>query len=129
MICPGRSCFLYSLIYASVYVIPRQATIVLKSLEFFLGFVQVNECEKVSSTIGDIIFLDGESDQKISSYSMIPKEFFEDVESSWKGRVKRVHLEEAYQEVEKAADALSSVVSSLDSFQQRLKATIFDLYF
>ncbi|XP_031113390.1 DNA mismatch repair protein MSH1, mitochondrial isoform X1 [Ipomoea triloba] len=84
----------------------------------------VNECEKVSSTIGDIIFLDGESDQKISSYSMIPKEFFEDVESSWKGRVKRVHLEEAYAEVEKAAEALSSVVTE-DFFPiiSRIKAT------
>ncbi|XP_019181442.1 PREDICTED: DNA mismatch repair protein MSH1, mitochondrial isoform X2 [Ipomoea nil] len=84
----------------------------------------VNECEKVSSSIGDIIFLDGESDQKISSYSMIPKEFFEDVESSWKGRVKRVHLEEAYAEVEKAADALSSVVTE-DFFPiiSRIKAT------
>lgn len=121
--CLGDSCFLYSHIYASVYVISKQATIVLKFLEFFLCFVQVNECEKMSSTIGDIIFLDGESDQKISSYSMIPKEFFEDVESSWKGRVKRVHLEEAYAEVEKAAEALSSVVSSLDSFQWRWKAT------
>ncbi|CAH9072049.1 unnamed protein product [Cuscuta europaea] len=71
----------------------------------------VNECKNVSSTIGELIFLDGESDQKTSSSSIIPKDFFEDVESLWKGRVKRVHLEDAYAEVERAANALSLVVT------------------
>ena len=71
---------------------------------------QVNECEWVSDRIGQMIFLDGENDQKISSYANIPGEFFEDMESSWKGRVKKVHIEEEVAEVERAAEALSSVV-------------------
>ena len=58
-----------------------------------------------------MISLDGESDQKISSCPVVPSEFFEDMESSWKGRVKRVHIEEEFSEVEKAAQALSLAVS------------------
>ncbi|KAF7146041.1 hypothetical protein RHSIM_Rhsim04G0171100 [Rhododendron simsii] len=71
----------------------------------------VSECEWTSTRIGEIISLDVESDQQISSYPNIPSEFFEDMESSWKGRVKRIHLEEAFEEVEKAAAALSLAVS------------------
>lgn len=59
-----------------------------------------------------MIFLDSESerDQKISSYFIIPNDFFEDMESSWKGRVKRIHIEEVCTEVESAAEALSLAV-------------------
>ncbi|XP_024961646.1 DNA mismatch repair protein MSH1, mitochondrial-like isoform X2 [Cynara cardunculus var. scolymus] len=71
----------------------------------------LDECESVSSRIGELISLDGESDQKMSSYVNIPSEFFEEVESSWKGRVKRIHLREAYEEVDKAAEALSLAVT------------------
>ncbi|KAG5554177.1 hypothetical protein RHGRI_011890 [Rhododendron griersonianum] len=71
----------------------------------------VSECEWTSTRIGEIISLDVESDQQISSYPNIPSEFFEDMESSWKGRIKRIHLEEAFEEVEKAAAALSLAVS------------------
>ncbi|KAL5990257.1 DNA mismatch repair ATPase msh1 [Asimina triloba] len=68
-------------------------------------------CELISHRIGDIIFLDGETDHEISSFPNIPEEFFEDIESSWKGRVKRVHAEKAFVEVEKAAEALSKAVT------------------
>ena len=61
-----------------------------------------------------MIFLEGERDQTISSYPHIPSEFFEDMESSWKGRIKRIHLEEAFIEVEKAAELLSVAVSFRD---------------
>ncbi|CAL5347515.1 unnamed protein product [Camellia sinensis] len=71
----------------------------------------VSECEWVSCRIGEMISLDGESDQKTSSYPIIPSDFFEDMESSFKGRVKRIHLEEAFAEVEKAAEALSLAVT------------------
>lgn len=71
----------------------------------------MNECKSVSCRIGEIISLDGENDQKPSSYAIIPNEFFEDMESSWKGRVKRIHLEEEYAEVHEAAKALSLAVS------------------
>ncbi|KAL7105624.1 hypothetical protein ACP275_07G055500 [Erythranthe tilingii] len=70
----------------------------------------VNECKSVSHRIGEIISLDGENDQKPSSYAVIPNEFFEDMESSWKGRVKRIHLEEEYAEVDEAAKALSIAI-------------------
>lgn len=57
-----------------------------------------------------MISLDGENDSKISS-SVVPSEFFEDMESLWKGRVKRIHIEEEFGEVERAAEALSLAVS------------------
>lgn len=77
--------------------------------------LQVNECGKISCRISEIISVHGENDQKISSYPIIPNDFFEDMELLWKGRVKRIHLEEAYAEVEKAADALSLAVSLFSS--------------
>ncbi|XP_010023817.2 DNA mismatch repair protein MSH1, mitochondrial isoform X2 [Eucalyptus grandis] len=70
----------------------------------------VSECEWASSKIGGMISLDGESDQKISSCSFVPAEFFEDMESSWKGRIKMIHVEEAFAEVERAAGALSKAI-------------------
>lgn len=57
-----------------------------------------------------MICIDKESDQRTSSYPNVPMDFFDDMESSWKGRVKRIHLEEAFLEVEKAAEALSLAV-------------------
>ncbi|TYI66907.1 hypothetical protein E1A91_D09G260200v1 [Gossypium mustelinum] len=84
----------------------------------------VNECEWLSDRIGQMIFLDGESDQKISSYANIPGEFFEDMESSWKGRVKKIHIEEEVAEVERAAEALSSVITEdFLPIVSRIKAT------
>ncbi|KAG4185448.1 hypothetical protein ERO13_A09G230900v2 [Gossypium hirsutum] len=84
----------------------------------------VNECEWLSDRIGQMIFLDGESDQKISSYAGIPGEFFEDMESSWKGRVKKIHIEEEVAEVERAAEALSSVITEdFLPIVSRIKAT------
>ncbi|KAG8369818.1 hypothetical protein BUALT_Bualt14G0053300 [Buddleja alternifolia] len=70
----------------------------------------VSECRSVSCRIGEIISLDGERDQKISSYTLIPNEFCEDMESSWKGRVKRIHLEEEFAEVDETAEALSIAI-------------------
>lgn len=60
-----------------------------------------------------MISFDGESDQKISSFPRIPNEFFEDMESSWKGRIKRIHLEDEFEEVGRAAEALSIAVSPI----------------
>lgn len=57
-----------------------------------------------------MISLDGETDQGISSFEVIPVDFFEDLESPWKGRVKRVHAELAFAEVDIAAEALSNAV-------------------
>ncbi|CAI9118019.1 OLC1v1019520C1 [Oldenlandia corymbosa var. corymbosa] len=84
----------------------------------------VNECELVSRRIGEIVSLDGETDQKISSFQNIPNEFFEDMEASWKGRVKRIHLEEEFLEVENASRALSLAVSEdFDPIITRIKAS------
>ncbi|KAF9673618.1 hypothetical protein SADUNF_Sadunf10G0042800 [Salix dunnii] len=84
----------------------------------------VNECEWASGRISEMISLDGESDQKISSSPVVPSEFFEDMESSWKGRVKRVHIEEEFSEVEKAAQALSlAVTEDFIPIISRIKAT------
>ncbi|KAH9610099.1 hypothetical protein KSS87_021177 [Heliosperma pusillum] len=72
---------------------------------------QVGECEWVSSRIGELISQDGDVDQEFSSYSLIPNDFCEDIESSWKGRVKIKHMEIFYEEVDEAAKALHTAVS------------------
>lgn len=69
-------------------------------------FFQVDGCELASGKICEVIFLDGENDQKVSSFSDFPNEFFEDMVSSWKGRVKRIHIDDVFTEVERAAEAL-----------------------
>ncbi|XP_050218795.1 DNA mismatch repair protein MSH1, mitochondrial isoform X2 [Mercurialis annua] len=84
----------------------------------------VSECDWASGRICEMISLDCESDQKLSSYSAIPSEFFEDMESLWKGRVKRVHIEEEFAEVGRAASALSSAVAEdFLPIISRIKAT------
>ncbi|KAJ0092232.1 hypothetical protein Patl1_25723 [Pistacia atlantica] len=85
---------------------------------------KVKECECASVRIGEMISLDGESDQKISSYNGIPSDFFEDMECLWKRRVKRTHIEEEIAEVEKAAEALSlAVTEDFLPILSRIKAT------
>ncbi|XP_044967116.1 DNA mismatch repair protein MSH1, mitochondrial isoform X3 [Hordeum vulgare subsp. vulgare] len=73
--------------------------------------ILIKECRFISKRIGEVISLAGESDQAISSSEYIPKEFFNDMESSWKGRVKRVHAEEEFSNVDVAAQALSTAVT------------------
>ncbi|OIV90634.1 hypothetical protein TanjilG_01715 [Lupinus angustifolius] len=84
----------------------------------------VNGCEVASSKIGEIISLDGEDDQKASFFSVIPNDFFENMEFSWKGRVKRVHIDDVFAEVEKAAEALYfAVTEDFSPIISRIKAT------
>ncbi|KAJ4840276.1 DNA mismatch repair ATPase msh1 [Turnera subulata] len=84
----------------------------------------VNECEWASGRISAMISLNGDTDQKISTHSAVPSEFFEDMESSWKGRVKRVHIEKQFAEVEKAAlDLSSAVTEDFLPIISRIKAT------
>ncbi|KAJ0623987.1 putative DNA mismatch repair protein MutS [Helianthus annuus] len=71
----------------------------------------VNKCESISRTIGGLISLSGETDQNLSTYANVPSEFFEVMESSWKNRVKKIHLKEVYKEVDEAAEALSLAVT------------------
>ncbi|KAI7731490.1 hypothetical protein M8C21_020638, partial [Ambrosia artemisiifolia] len=80
----------------------------------------VNKCEFISCTIGDLIALDEESDQKLSSYVNVPSDFFEVMEQSWKNRIKQILLKEAYEEVDKAAEALSLAVSAAIIFPKLL---------
>ncbi|CAN0904923.1 DNA mismatch repair protein MSH1, mitochondrial [Linum grandiflorum] len=84
----------------------------------------VDECKLVSGRICEMISLDGDNDSKISSSSVIPREFFEEMESCWKGRVKRVHIHEEFAEVETAAQALSLAVNEdFLPIISRIKAT------
>ncbi|CAL1384358.1 unnamed protein product [Linum trigynum] len=84
----------------------------------------VSECKLASGRICEMICLDGENDCKISFSSVIPSEFFEDMESSWKGRIKRVHIQEEFAEVERAAHALSLAVNEdFLPIISRIKAT------
>ncbi|GLJ44700.1 hypothetical protein SUGI_0939740 [Cryptomeria japonica] len=72
---------------------------------------RVTECREIVDAIGKVIFLEGESEQEIYSSPIIPDDFFFiEMESSWKGRIKRVHAEDVFVEVEKAAEALSLAV-------------------
>lgn len=77
-----------------------------------LFYSKINECKHASIRIGEMIFLEGDSDKKVHrNNKIIPSDFFEDMESTWRGRVKRIHVEEEIAAVEKAAEALSSAVS------------------
>jgi len=76
---------------------------------------QVAGCEVASSKIDEIIAMDGGNDQKINSFSHIPYEFFEDMESKWKGRIKRIHIDDVFTAVQKAAEALQIAVSLCNS--------------
>lgn len=72
---------------------------------------QVNECHWASDSIGEMISLDDdESHQNVSNCANIPNEFFYDMESSWRGRVKGIHIEEEITQVAKSAEALSLAV-------------------
>ena len=95
-------------IYNFLFVCPAQYLWCIIFIVFV--FFQVTEFEWASGRIGEMISLDGESDQKISSFSAIPSDFFKDMESSWKGRVKRIHIEEELAQLQSAAEALSSAV-------------------
>ncbi|PIA40037.1 hypothetical protein AQUCO_02500037v1 [Aquilegia coerulea] len=84
----------------------------------------VSECEWISDKIGEVISLDGENDQKMSCSLVIPSDFFEAMESPWKGRVKRIHAVEAFAGVEKAAEDLSiAVKEDFLPIVKRVKAT------
>ncbi|XP_068663337.1 DNA mismatch repair protein MSH1, mitochondrial isoform X1 [Aristolochia californica] len=85
----------------------------------------VTECEMISHRVSQMIHLDGETDQEINSISIIPDEFFEDTESSWKGRVKRIHAEKAFAEVDSAAgDIAKAVTEDFLPIVSRVKAVI-----
>lgn len=78
----------------------------------FVVSCQVNECHWASDSIGEMISLDDdESHQNVSKCANIPNEFFYDMESSWRGRVKGIHIEEEITQVAKSAEALSLAVS------------------
>jgi len=76
---------------------------------------QVAGCEVASCKIGEVISLDGGNDQKINSFSLIPHEFFEDAESKWKGRIKRIHIDDVFTAVQKAAEVLHIAVGLCNS--------------
>uniref|UniRef100_A0A1J3E1G5 DNA mismatch repair protein MSH1, mitochondrial n=2 Tax=Noccaea caerulescens TaxID=107243 RepID=A0A1J3E1G5_NOCCA len=72
----------------------------------------VNECHWASDSIGEMISLDDdESHQNVSRYDNVPNEFFSDMESSWRGRIKGIHIEKEITQVEKSAEALSLAVT------------------
>ncbi|KAL9829922.1 DNA mismatch repair protein MSH1 [Arabidopsis thaliana] len=85
----------------------------------------VNECHWASDTIGEMISLDeNESHQNVSKCDNVPNEFFYDMESSWRGRVKGIHIEEEITQVEKSAEALSlAVAEDFHPIISRIKAT------
>ncbi|KAH7573158.1 hypothetical protein JRO89_XS03G0080200 [Xanthoceras sorbifolium] len=90
----------------------------------YLDQSDVKECKCASVRIGEMIFLEGESDQKTNCNKIIPSDFFEDMESTWRGRVKRIHIEEEIAEVEKAVEALAlAITEDFLPVISRIKAT------
>ncbi|PNX76548.1 DNA mismatch repair protein mitochondrial-like, partial [Trifolium pratense] len=82
-------------------------------------------CEVASGKIGEIISLDGEKDQKVNSFSGIPDEFFEDMESVWKGRIKTTHVNDVLTSVDEAAEALHlAVTEDFTPIVSRIKASM-----
>ncbi|GAU39649.1 hypothetical protein TSUD_18300 [Trifolium subterraneum] len=82
-------------------------------------------CEVASGKIGEIISLDGEKDQKVNSFSGIPDDFFEDMESVWKGRIKTIHVNDVLTSIDKAAEALhSAVTEDFTPIVSRIKASM-----
>ncbi|KAL8485541.1 hypothetical protein ACS0TY_027727 [Phlomoides rotata] len=71
---------------------------------------KVVECKLVYDQIGEIISLDGENDNKVTSFAEFSNEF-EDMEFSWKGCVTSNHFKEEFAEVDEAAETLYIVVS------------------
>ncbi|KAG0475024.1 hypothetical protein HPP92_014710 [Vanilla planifolia] len=83
----------------------------------------VEKCSSVSQRIGEMIFLGGEREQETSSFSYIPSDFFSDLESSWKCRVKKIHAEMVFEDVDKAAEALHiAVMEDFVPIVQRVKS-------
>ncbi|KAL8503878.1 hypothetical protein ACS0TY_022560 [Phlomoides rotata] len=70
----------------------------------------VVECKLVYDQIGEIISLDGENDNKVTSFAEFSNEF-ENMDFSWKGCVTSIHLKEEFVEVDEAAETLYIVVS------------------
>ncbi|XP_073224059.1 DNA mismatch repair protein MSH1, mitochondrial isoform X2 [Cicer arietinum] len=82
-------------------------------------------CEVASGKIDEIISLDGEEDQTVSSFAVIPDEFFEDMESVWKGRIKAIHINDVLTSVDEAAKALHlAVTEDFTPVVSRIKASI-----
>lgn len=77
----------------------------------------MNECKSVSCRIGEIISLEGQKRSEDELQHFNPPRVFEDMESSWKGSVQRIHLEEEFAEVDEASEALSIAVSPLVCLQ------------
>ncbi|KAL8508568.1 hypothetical protein ACS0TY_018986 [Phlomoides rotata] len=71
----------------------------------------VVECKLVSDRIGEIISLDGENDNKVTSFAEFSNEF-EEMEFSWKGCVKSIHLKKEFAKVDEAVEALYIVRTS-----------------
>ncbi|CAA3015757.1 DNA mismatch repair MSH1, mitochondrial [Olea europaea subsp. europaea] len=67
---------------------------------------RVDECKSVSCRIGEIISLEVRKRSEDELPYFNPARVFEDMESSWKGRVHRIHLEEEFAEVDEASEAL-----------------------
>lgn len=70
----------------------------------------VEDCNFLASRVGNILASGRDSEQTISTGEGIPDDFFRDLEDHWRGRVKRIHAEEAYTEVESTAAELSDAV-------------------
>ncbi|MCO5557445.1 hypothetical protein L7F22_011009 [Adiantum nelumboides] len=73
---------------------------------------QVNNCVHLKTQLISVLAAEDDPEQQFSNVSHIPDEFFQTLEYSWRGRVKRELAADFYKEVENAAQQLSTAVEN-----------------
>lgn len=70
----------------------------------------VDESAQLVADLNHVLAAAADPEQEVTSFVHIPDDFFQSMESSWRGRVKRKLAEKFYEEVQKAAECLNAAV-------------------
>jgi hypothetical protein len=84
--------------------------VVIATNQLFFGQSQINDCIFIKEQLDNVLADEDDPEQKLSSHPCIPDDFFQVMESSWKGRVKREIAENCYDGVQDAAEELNAAV-------------------
>ncbi|KAI5081703.1 hypothetical protein GOP47_0001446 [Adiantum capillus-veneris] len=74
--------------------------------------VLVNNCAHLVTQLNNVLAAEGDLEQLFSSVPHIPDDFFQTLEYTWRGRVKRELADDCYEEVQNAAQQLSTAVEN-----------------
>eukprot|EP00249_Psilotum_nudum_P012287 c23698_g1_i1 orf=55-3885(+) len=72
----------------------------------------VDECYDLLASLDEVLAAKGDPNQDVSKFPYIPEDFFQSLESPWRGRVKQEFADNLYAEVDKTAKALSIAVEN-----------------